>query len=151
MSTTTTPARPAFVHHLGGPLAASLGAWIAWAVAMIGNWQSGDDKEDTLSTLELLAYVGLGVAVIALATFLGARALAGGPGRVAGTSLGLAIASAVTWIGFWSSWPVVFAGVAILLAVEYRRRVGAFSGPAAFGLGLGILAGAAALVVCVIG
>ena len=149
MSTTISPVRR---HELVHPALAAGAGFSVWAAAMLIGWQTRPgDSDDPLGLTEALGYVGVVTPAIVLAVWLASRALAAGPRRIASTSLGLAIAAAATWIGFWSGWPIVFAAVAVLLAVEYHRRIGSLSGQAAVGLALGVVAGVAATAVCIVG
>ena len=149
MSTTISPVRR---HELFYPAVAAGAGFVVWAAAMLIGWQTRPgDADDPLGLVEALEYIGLVIPAIAVAVWLGGRALAGGPRRIAGTSLGLASAAAATWIGFWSGWPIVFAAVAVLLAVEYRRRIGSLSAAASVGLALGAAAGVTATALCVLG
>jgi hypothetical protein len=135
-------------------VAATIGATTFAATMVAGTvFDLNSDADDAPSTslLELASYAGLVLAAGALAVWLGVRARAGAPRRVSGTALGLAIASASTFVAFWSGWPHVFAAVAIALALEYRRRVGSFSGPAAIALVLGIISFAATSYICLVG
>ena len=94
---------------------------------VLGLNSDGDDAPAT--TLQDLGwYAGLVLVGFTLAVWLGTRARSGTPDRLAKASLGFALASAVTFIGFWSGWPHIFAAVGVALSLEYRRRVGAFSG-----------------------
>ena len=141
MSTLTSrsPARAATLRPL---LAAALGA-ATFAAAMVSgevlalNADTGDSPTPA-SEVALYAVIVLAAAGIAL--WLGARALSGPPARLATTAIGLAIASLVTVLAFWSGWPHVLGAVAAMLAVEHRRRVGSFSGAT---LGAVVLAGVA--------
>ena len=127
------------------------------AAAFAGTMVAGDlfdlnAKEGPNPDLaELAAYAGLVLVAAALAVWLGGRARAGTPPRLSGTALGLSLAAAVTFVGFWSGWPHVFAAVGMALAVEYRRRVGSFSGPTATALVVGAIAFLAASGLCLFG
>ncbi|TDO29996.1 hypothetical protein EV643_1425 [Kribbella sp. VKM Ac-2527] len=103
------------------------------------------------TTGEIALYAGIVVAAGVIAVWLGLRARAGSPRRLATTALGLGIAAAATYIAFWSGWPHVFGAVAVVLASEHRRRVGSFSATTAIALGLGALALVAAAITCVLG
>jgi len=113
---------------------------------------NADPHEGPALTLgEFGAYAGLVLSAILIAVWVGARARAGSPRRLSATALGLAVASAVTFVAFWSGWPHVYGAVAVALALEYRRRVGSFSGPTLIALVLGAVAFVAAAVICVLG
>lgn len=129
MSTIATrPAQRVDVLH---PLVASTVGAVTFACTMVagdvlGLNSDGDDAPAT--TLQDLAwYAGLVLVGVTLAVWLGTRARSGTPDRLAKASLAFALASAVTFIGFWSGWPHIFAAVGVALALEHRRRVGAFS------------------------
>lgn len=100
---------------------------------------------------EFAGYVGLVLVGGLIAVWLGLRARAGSPDRLARTALGLAVASAVFFVGFWSGWPHMFGAVAVVLALEHRRRVGSFGGMTISALLIGALAVAASTVTCVLG
>lgn len=113
---------------------------------------NADPHEGPATSLaEIGAYAGLVLGAVLIAVWLGARALAGSPRRLSATALGLAVASAVTFVAFWSGWPHVYGAVAVALALEYRRRVGSFSGPTLTALILGTVAFLAAATICVLG
>ena len=150
--TSTAPTRRLDVLH--PVVAATFGAAV-FAVAMIAGsvFDLNSDSADAPSTTagDIAGYVGLVLVAAAIATWLGVRARAGTPRRLAVTALGLGLASAATFVGFWSGWPQIFGAVAIALSFEYRRRVGSLSAPALIGLILGLLSFAASAFVCVIG
>lgn len=153
MTSTTTPAQARRVDGLH-PLPAALVGAAAFAVAMTAGEAFGlnSDADSPSSTwTDVAAYAGLVLAAVALATWLGTRAREGTPDRLARYALGLALASAVTFVAFWSGWPHVLGAVALVTALEHRRRVGSFGGASATAAGLGGLALLAATVVCVIG
>lgn len=114
------------------PVIASTVGAVTFAVTMVAgdvlnlNADAADAPDTTLQ--DLGSYAGLVLVGFGLAVWLGARARSGPPDKLAKASLGFALASAVTFIGFWSGWPHMFAAVGIALSIEYRRRVGAFSG-----------------------
>ena len=153
MSTITTqPAQRVDVLH---PLVASsvgAGTFIATMVAgdVLGLNSDGDDAPAT--TLQDLAwYAGLVLVGVTLAVWLGTRARSGTPDRLAKASLGFALASAATFIGFWSGWPHILAAVGIALALEHRRRVGAFSGITVAALAIGAVCFIATSWICLVG
>jgi hypothetical protein len=100
---------------------------------------------------ELLAMAGLALVGAALAVWAARRAWDGGPQRLARTSLVLAVVAAATYLAFWAGWSSVFGAVAVGSALEYRRRIGSFSGSAGTALVLGSLAFAAGTATCLIG
>ena len=132
-------------------LAALFGA-LVYGVSMITgavlDLQNGDAGA---STTDLAVYVALPLVAAGVAVWLGARAWAGPPQRLARTALGLGVAAAVTFVGFWSGWPQVFGAVAVVLALEHRRRVGSFSATTTTALVLGALALVGAGYLCVTG
>ena len=150
---TTTVARPHRADATRPALAALFGALVFATTMTLGDvLDLQSDTADTgLAFTEFLAYVGLVLTAVVIAVWLGARAWAGSPTRLARTALGLGIAAAVTFVGFWSGWPQVFGAVAVVLAVEHRRRVGSFSASTMTGLVLGGLALVLAGYVCVTG
>jgi hypothetical protein len=103
------------------------------------------------TVLEIALYVGVVLAASLIAVWLGLRARTGSPRRLSATALGLAIASAATYVAFWSGWPHVFGAVAVVLAVEHRRRVGSFSAATLTALVLGAIAFIAAAITGVLG
>jgi hypothetical protein len=113
------------------------------------NTDTGESPATTAR--DIAVYLGLVVAAGLVAVWLGRRARAGSPRRLSATALGLAVAAAVTFVGFWSGWPHVFGAVAVALAVEHRRRVGSFSATTLAALALGAIAFVAAAITCVIG
>ncbi len=133
-------------------VAAGIGAAMFAATMVAGDlFDLNADEEANPGLTELAIYAGLVLVAVAIALWLGSRARAGAPSRLSGTALGLSLAGAVTFIGFWSGWPHVFSAVAVALALEYRRRVGAFSGPTATALVLGAVAFVATSVICLFG
>ncbi len=150
MSTTATSHRLDVLHPA---IAAAIGA-VTFGLTMTAGDAFGinsDPESEATSALEVATYVGLVLVASLVAVWLGLRARAGSPGRLSATALGLAIASAATFIGFWSGWPQVFGAVAVVLALDYRRRVGSFSAATLTALLLGAIAFIAASVTCVIG
>jgi hypothetical protein len=152
MSTVTTTSHRLDVLH---PLAAAATGGATFGLTMTGGEVFGlnadPDGGPATGASEIAAYVGLVVAAILIAAWLGLRARAGSPRRLSATALGLAIASAVTWIAFWSGWPHVFGAVAVVLAVEHRRRVGSFSAATLTALVHGAIAFIAAAITCLLG
>ena len=150
---TTTVARPLRADATRPALAALFGALVFALTMTLGDvLDLQSDTADTgLAFTELLTYVGLVLVAVSVATWLGARAWAGPPQRLARTALGLAVAAAVTFVGFWSGWPEVFGAVAVALALEHRRRVGSFSVTTLIALVLGGLALVLAGYLCVTG
>lgn len=153
MSTVTVRSVPR-LDALHPVIAAGLGA-LTFATTMIAGDLLGlnadADGGPGTSLLDVAAYAGLVLAACGIAVWAGARARAGVPGRLSRTALGLALASAVTFVGFWSGWPHVFGAVAIALALEHRRRVGSFSGVAAAALVLGAISFVATSFICLVG
>ncbi|TCO38139.1 hypothetical protein EV646_12152 [Kribbella antiqua] len=152
MSTATTASHRIDVLH---PLiAAAIGA-VTFGLTMTAGEVFGLNSDSAgsaaTSMLEIALYVGLVVAAMAIAVWLGLHARAGSPSRLSATTLGLAVASAATYVGFWSGWPHVFGAVAVVLAVEHRRRVGSFSAATLIALVLGAIAFIASTVTCLLG
>jgi hypothetical protein len=100
---------------------------------------------------ELALYVLIAAAGAAIGVWFGLRGWRGTPDRLAHSSLGLALAAAATYVGFWSGWPSIFGMVALGLALEHRRRVGSFSGGTLTAAIIGALAFVAAAITCVLG
>lgn len=152
MSTVTTPSHRLDVLH---PLTAAATAAATYGIAMtageVFDLNADTDGQAATSATEIAVYVALVVAAGVIAVWLGTRARAGSPKRLAMTSLGLAIAAAVTFVAFWSGWPQVFGAVAVVLAVEHRRRVGSFAATTGIALGLGAIALVSAATACVLG
>jgi hypothetical protein len=137
------------------PLVASTVGAVTFAATMVagdvlGLNSDGDDAPAT--TLQDLAwYAGLVLVGVTLAVWLGTRARSGTPDRLAKASLGFALASVVTFIGFWSGWPHIFAAVGVALALEHRRRVGAFSAITVASLVISAVCFIATSWICLIG
>jgi hypothetical protein len=152
MSTATTTSHRVDVLH---PLIAAATGAVTFGLTMTAGdafgINSDPDGGPATTVLEIALYVGLVAAAILIAVWLGLRARAGSPSRLSGTALGLAIASAATFVAFWSGWPHVFGAVAVALAIEHRRRVGSFSAATVTALVLGAIAFVASAVTCVIG
>ena len=152
MSTATTTSNRLDVLH---PLIAAATGAVTFGVTMIAgdvfDLNTDSDTGPATSGWEIALYVGLVVAAMLIAVWLGLRARAGSPRRLSRTALGLAIAAAVTYVAFWSGWPQVFGAVAVVLAVEHRRRVGSFSAATLTALILGAIAFIAAAFTCVLG
>ena len=148
---TTTSHRLDPLHPL---IAAATGA-ATFGLAMIAgdvfDLNSDTETGPATSVLEIALYVGLVLVASVIAVWLGLRARAGSPRRLSGTALGLAIASAATFVVFWSGWPQVFGAVAVALAIEHRRRIGSFSAATLTTLVLGAIAFIAAAVTCLLG
>lgn len=149
-----SPSRSRHVDLLHPAVAALAGA-ASFAVSLtagvvFGLNTSGPDAPAT-TAIEVLAYVGLVVAGVVLAVWLGTRARAGAPDRLARYALGMAIGSAATFVVFWTGWPRVLGAVAIALALEHRRRIGGFTGLSASAAALGILTTISSINVSVVG
>jgi hypothetical protein len=135
-------------------IAATVGA-VTFAVTMVAgdvldlNSDAPDAPATTLQ--DLGAYAALLLVGFGLAAWLGSRARSGPPDKLAKASLGFALASAVTFIGFWSGWPHIFAAVAIALSIEHRRRVGAFSAMTSSALLLSAACFIATSWICLVG
>jgi signal transduction histidine kinase len=152
MSTTTRPDQRVDVLH---PLVASTVGAVTFAATMVAGdlFELNSDAEDApATTLQDLAwYAGLVLVGFGLAVWLATRARSGTPDKLARASLGFAVASVVTFIGFWSGWPHIFAAVGVALSLEYRRRVGAFSGIAVAALAVSTACFIATSFVCLTG
>lgn len=152
MSITTTTSHRIDVLH---PVIAATAGAITFGLAMwageVFDLNSDSETGPATSSSEIALYVGLVAAAILIAVWLGLRARAGSPSRLSSTALGLAIASAATFVAFWSGWPQVFGAVAVALAVEHRRRVGSYSAATLTALVLGAIAFVASAVTCLLG
>lgn len=137
------------------PATAATSAAVVYAVAFISGdvFDLNTDTDEGSATTfgDVAIYTGLVLAAVLVAVWLGRRARAGSPGRLAATALGLAIASAASVVVFWSSWPLVYGATAAALALEHRRRVGSFSVQAGLALLIGTLAFVAGAALCVLG
>lgn len=153
MSTTTTRSSKQF--DLLHPLVASAVGAVTFAATMVAgdafdlNADAADAPATTLT--EFAMYAGLVLVGFAIAVWLGTRARSGSPDLLARASLGFALASVVTFIGFWSGWPHIFAAVGIALSLEYRRRLGAFSGIAMSALFVSTACFLATSWICLVG
>ena len=151
--TALAPPRP---HHLDllHPAFAALAGAAAFGVSLTAGEQLGLNAENgagTTSTSDVLVYVGLVLAAVAVSVLLGTRARAGSPQRLARFAIGFAVASAVTFVAFWSGWPRVFAAVAIVLALEHRRRIDGFTPATLTSALVGALALTASVITCLFG
>jgi len=149
-----TQARPRRVDVLH-PLVASAAGAITFAATMTAGYvfDLNSDGPDAPATTvgEVLAYAGLVLAAVVLAVWLGTRARAGTPDKLARYALGIAIGAAVTFVAFWSGWPHVLGATALVLALEHRRRVGGFTVGTATSALVGSAALAASAFICVVG
>lgn len=139
-----------------GTVAAGLAGAVAFGLAMAAGAvfdlnADGSDGDAPFEWNELWFYVVSPLVAVALAAWLGRRALAGTPRRLARTALGLGIAAAATVIVFWTGWPLVFGAVATVLGLEHRRRVGSFAPAAVAATALGSLALLVSAYICVTG
>jgi hypothetical protein len=152
MTTVTTTSHRIDVLH---PLTAAATGAITFGLTMTAGEAFGLNSDPEggppTTSLDIVLYVGLVLAASVIAAWLGLRARAGSPRRLSATALGIAIASAATFVGFWSGWPHVFGAVAVVLAVEHRRRVGSFSAATVTALVLGAIAFIASATICVLG
>lgn len=136
------------------PVPAALAGAVAFAAAMTAGEVfdlNADSGASSTSWGDLAVYAGMVVAAVVVAGWLGVRATRGTPDRLARYALGLALGSALTFVAFWSGWPQVLAAVAVVTALEHRRRIGGFGGRTLTAVAIGALALAASLVLCVIG
>jgi hypothetical protein len=152
MSTMTSSSHRLDVLH---PLLAATAGGLIFGLTMIAgdvfDLNTDSDEGPAITVGEIALYVGLVVAAGVIAVWLAQRARAGSPRRLAATALGLSIAAAATYVAFWSGWPHVFGAVAVVLAIEYRRRVGSFAPTTIIALSLGAIALVAAAITCVFG
>jgi len=109
------------------------------------------NPDKPMTTGDVVVVAALAAVGTAIAVAVGRWGWRGSPSRLAGTALGLALAAGATFVAFWSGWPVILGAVAVGLAVEHRRRVGAFSGTAIAAAVVGGLAALAAAYVCITG
>ena len=141
--------------ELSRPLTAAVLGAAVFAAAMtageVFDLNSDQPGSGSPSGGELAAYAGMVLAAVALATWLGTRARSATPDRLARYALGLALGSALTFVVFWSGWPLVLGAVAVVTAAEHRRRVGGWGAMTGIAAGLGAVALVASAVVCVIG
>ncbi len=125
MSTATTTSHRLDVLH---PLSAAAIGAVTFGLTMTVGDAFGINADPpggpATTVLEIALYVGVVLAASLIAVWLGLRARTGSPRRLSATALCLAIASAATYVALWSGWPHVLGGVAVVLAVEHRRRVG---------------------------
>lgn len=152
MSTTSTTSHRIDVLH---PLTAAATGAVTFGLTMTASEVFGITPDlpgaPATTVLDIAAYIGLVLAASLVAIWLGLRARAGSPSRLSTSALGLAIASAAAYVAFWSGWPHVFGAVAVVLAVEHRRRVGSFSAATLTALVLGAIAFIAAAITCLFG
>jgi hypothetical protein len=152
MSTITSSSHRLDVLH---PLLAATAGAVTFGLTMIAgevfDLNADPAEGPAITTGEIALYVGIVVAAGVIAVWLGLRARAGSLRRLQTTALGLSIAAAASYVAFWSGWPHVFGAVAVVLAIEHRRRVGSFAPATVIALGLGALALVAAAITCVLG
>lgn len=151
MTTLSTQAPTAFRLH---PITAAVTGAVTFGLAMIAGDVFDLNKDDdtvAITASDWLITGGLAVVGLTIALGLGLRAWHGDVARLSRTALGLGIASAITFVAFWSGWPSVFSAVAVGLALEHRRRVGSLSAITGTAAALGVLVFAATAFVCVTG
>ena len=152
MSTITSSSHRLDVLH---PLPAAVTGALIFGLTMtageVFDLNADSAEGPAITAGEVALYVGIVAAAGVIAVWLGLWARAGTPGRLAATALGLALAAAATYIVFWSGWPLVFGAVAVVLALEHRRRVGSFGAVTVIALTLGAAALVAAAITCVLG
>ena len=140
---------------LAAPLAAGAAGAAVFAVSLTSGaiFDLNRDPQSSSGTSvgELAVYAGLVVSAVVVACTLAAWAYAGAARRVAGTALGLAIASVVTVVGFWSGWPQVLAAVSLVLAGEHHRRTSGWRPTTVAAVVLGSVGVVAATLLCVLG
>jgi hypothetical protein len=152
LMTTNTTAVPTRTSGLA--LKAALAGFLVYAAAVgtgIALDLGAKRSEDGQSASDLLITTAIALVGLAIATWTGTRALRREPSRVARTALVLGIVAALTLVAFWAGWAHIFGAVAVVLAVEYRRRVGSYGGLAGAGLGLGCVAIAVGTFMCLFG
>ena len=152
MSTLTTSSHRIDVLH---PLVAASAGAVTFALAMtageVFSLNADAGTGPATSWGEIAAYLGLVLAAMLVAIWLGVRARAGAPKRLSATALGLAIAAAVLFVAFWSGWPQTFGAVAMVLALEHRRRVGSFAATTLAAFVIGAIALVASAIIGVLG
>lgn len=130
---------------------------LAFAGAMVAgdafdlNKDYGNGTGLTTTASEWLVTAAIAAVGLAVGVALGLRAWNGDAARLSKYALGLSVASAVTFVAFWSGWPSVFSAVAVGLALEHRRRIGSFATSTAIAAGLGVIAFVATAYICVTG
>ncbi|MGA8851909.1 MAG: hypothetical protein WB508_09335 [Aeromicrobium sp.] len=148
-TTTSLTTSPPDLRHptLAGLL--GLGVYVA---AMVAGEAFGLNADSSGTSAGQWAITGLiAVAGLAIGVAFGLRGWTGATQRLARIALGLALASAVLFMAFWSGWPSVFSAVAVGLALEHRRRIGSLDLSVGVAAGLGTLVFVATAIVCVIG
>ena len=111
----------------------------------------GHDHSLWEATSNSAAEFGIALVGLAIAAWVGQRALSGPPSRVAKTALALALVAAATMPAFWAGWPNIFGAVAVALALETRRRLGSVGPMTGIAAGLGTLAFVAGSAISVLG
>ena len=137
-----------------GAVAAGLAGAVVFGMAMAAGELfeiNADSGEASFEWNELWFYVISPLVAVALAGWLGRRALDGTPQRLARTALGLGLGAAATVVVFWTGWPLVLGAVATVLGLEHRRRVGSFAPAAIAATALGSLALIVSAYICVTG
>ena len=154
MSTYSPTAGGATGVTLRGTVAAGLAGAVVFGLSMAAGVAfdlNADGGDTPFEWSELWFYIVSPLVALALAVWLGRRALDGTPQRLARTALGLGIAAVATVVVFWTGWPLVFGAVATALGLEHRRRVGSFATAAAVAAALGTLALIVGAFICVTG
>jgi hypothetical protein len=154
MSTFSPTAGRAAGVTLRGVVTAGLAGAVVYGLAMAAGEAfdlNADGGDSTFDWSELWFYVVSPLVAVALASWLGRRALAGSPQRLARTALGLALAAGATVVVFWTGWPLVFGAVAAVLGLEHRRRLGSFAPVAVAATVIGSLALLVSAWICVTG
>lgn len=152
--TTFTPSSTRRVDALHPLVAALLGA-AAFALSLTAGDVLDLNREGpeapATSLTDVLAYAGLVLTAVLLAVWLGRRARAGTPDRLARYALGLAVGSVVTFVVFWSGWPQVLGAVSLALALEHRRRIGGFTALSGTAAAVGTLGLTSSVILCLLG
>ena len=138
------------LHPVVAGTAGMLTFGLAMAVGEIYGLNS-DQVSTANSVIGWIADAAIAVVGLAITLWLGKRAWSGSTTRLSRTALGLSLASAATYLAFWSGWPNIFSAAAIGLALEHRRRDNSWSVATGLAVGLGILVFVATAITCVLG
>ncbi len=128
--------------------AAGLALYLGAVVLNLAADAGGPDEQNLTDWVVTLAIAGVAVGI---ATWASRRAITGGTGKMARTSLILGVVAVLTMVVFWAGLPCVFGAAALALGWAARRIGERPSAPAIVGMLLGTLALFSGAVTMVVG